>query len=156
MTKNIQINLEQISQKFKPLSNFDIEKISIPLNITNGTIINLDSEGSGTHWVCWIFRNDCDGNKILIFFDSVGESQYPLELVNILKSSEYPITQKIRNMKTFQKSDDPPICGHLCLAFLKYLNMDFDIYKCIDLFTETFQVNSNKIQWCRYISNMVK
>lgn len=47
MSENLQIVLNQISQKFKPLSNFDIEKISKKLNISNGTIINLDSEGIG-------------------------------------------------------------------------------------------------------------
>lgn len=154
---NKQINNNIISRKFKPLSNLDIDVIRKYLKINNGTILNLDSEGTGTHWVCWILKKNYNNEENYIFFDSIGDSQLPIELLNILNLSEKKNSdiRVIRNLNTFQKPYDPPICGHLCLAFLKYLNMDYYTEKCIDLFTEEFNQDFKKIQWCRYLSDIL-
>lgn len=73
-------------------------------------IINLgDLDSNGTHWTCYMRKYD---EKI--YFDSFGDSEPPVELVNYLgaKGLKY-------NSYGFQNFNDPPICGHLCLEVLR-------------------------------------
>lgn len=72
-------------------------------------IINLDdSDGPGTHWVCYKKR----GNKVL-YFDSYGDLPPPKELIRYLKGCEIKYNfDRYQDFDTFY-------CGHLCLKFLK-------------------------------------
>ena len=77
-----------------------------PRNIECG-VINLDSTiGSGTHWVAY-YKN----NKQIEYYDSFGNLQPPLELVEYLGGNiKYNYNQH-QNYDSFN-------CGHLCLKFL--------------------------------------
>lgn len=70
-------------------------------------IINLDSSiGAGTHWVAY-YKN----GEEKIYFDSFGNLQPPLEVINYLgKNVIYNYIQE-QKYNTFN-------CGHLCLKFL--------------------------------------
>ena len=73
-------------------------------------ILNLNnSNQSGSHWVAWL-KND---NK-KVSFHSYGDSIPVKEIVNYLgKDNLYYTTEQLQNY------NDPPICGHLCLDFIK-------------------------------------
>lgn len=73
-------------------------------------IVNLDnSSGSGTHWVAYN-----KNKKDVIYFDSFGNLQPPIELIKYLGyNMQY-------NYNSYQ-SYNTIICGHLCLAFLNQL-----------------------------------
>lgn len=122
---DLKSRLNEIANQFKPLTNFDIDRIRKDLNIEKGEIINLDSEGPGTHWVA-IFEE----NGVVYYFDSVGDSQVP-ELVQLTQTSIV-----CRNLKQYQDPElDPPICGHLCIKFLKCMNIyTLPIEKRLELF----------------------
>lgn len=70
-------------------------------------ILNLDNDsGNGTHWTAY-WKN---GSKA-VYYDSFGNLQPPIELVNYLNCSiKY-------NHKQYQTYDTVN-CGHLCLQFL--------------------------------------
>lgn len=72
-------------------------------------IVNLDDkEGPGTHWVAYKKKN----NQV-IYFDSFGNLQPPLDLMKYLGVGS------IVNYNHKQYQDyDTVICGHLCLKFL--------------------------------------
>lgn len=73
-------------------------------------ILNLNnSDQEGSHWVAWIKQ----GN-LKIYFDSYGNANPPRELVKYLGENNLRITSR-----KFQDYNDPPICGHLCLDFIK-------------------------------------
>lgn len=73
-------------------------------------VLNLqNSNQTGSHWVCWI-KND----NYKIYFDSYGDANPPIELVKYLGKNNMWL-----NEDRFQNYNDPPICGHLCLEFLK-------------------------------------
>lgn len=113
------------SKNIKPLSNFDIEnsikrkdfrgcfmKDELPNkpNKNECGVLNLqNSDQKGSHWVCWI-KND----NYKIYFDSYGDANPPIELVKYLGENNMWL-----NEDRFQNYGDPPICGHLCLEFLK-------------------------------------
>lgn len=71
-------------------------------------IVNLDnSTGPGTHWVAYKKL----GNDV-IYFDSFGDLQPPLELMIYLNVNKVKYNYiKYQNFDTFN-------CGHLCLQFL--------------------------------------
>lgn len=72
-------------------------------------IINLDNHiGPGTHWVAYYKTN-----QRVVYFDSFGNLQPPIELVKYL-GSECSI---FYNYERYQDFDDIN-CGHLCLTFL--------------------------------------
>jgi len=73
-------------------------------------ILNLNNSNQpGSHWVAWL-KND----EKKIYFDSFGDSPPPKEVVNYLgKDNLYYTTGQ------FQRYNDPPICGYLCLDFIK-------------------------------------
>lgn len=76
-------------------------------------IINLGgSESLGTHWTCY-FRNGAEK----LYFDSYGDSKPPRELVCYIGANNLKY-----NSYGFQKYNDPPICGHLCLEVLRRLS----------------------------------
>ena len=79
-------------------------------------ILNLNnSYQNGSHWVAWFKK----GN-FKFYFDSYGDTNPPKELINYLgKDNIYYNEDRLQNY------DDPPICGHLCLIFLKKLNKNF-------------------------------
>lgn len=82
-------------------------------NQTESGIINLDSIlSSGTHWTCY-FKN----NNSAVYFDSYGDVKPPKELVKYLN-----VTNLEYNTDKIQNYNDPPICGHLCLEFLKQIS----------------------------------
>ena len=71
-------------------------------------IVNLDdARGPGTHWVAY---RKC-GNDV-VYFDSFGDLQPPLELVNYLG---VPMIKY--NHERYQDYNSYN-CGHLCLKFL--------------------------------------
>lgn len=72
-------------------------------------IINLDDfNGPGTHWVAYYKKGQC-----VYYFDSFGNLQPPLELINYLGSEN----KILYNYKRYQNYDTV-ICGHLCIRFL--------------------------------------
>lgn len=90
-------------------------------------IINLDSIlSSGTHWTCY-FKN----NNNAVYFDSYGDVKPPKELVKYLNVANLEY-----NTDKIQTYNDPPICGHLCLEFLKRIsngdNINNILYKIKD------------------------
>lgn len=72
-------------------------------------IFNLNnSDEMGSHWVAWKIDNN-----MKIYFDSYGDSMPPKELVSYLGNDLY------YNTSRYQDYSDPPICGYLCLEFIK-------------------------------------
>lgn len=72
-------------------------------------IINLDnSEGPGTHWVCY----KRFGSKVY-YFDSFGNLQPPKEVEKYFNSAKNIFYNYER-----QQPNNTVICGHLCLEFL--------------------------------------
>lgn len=70
-------------------------------------IVNLDSSiGLGTHWVAY-YKKD----KHIEYFDSFGNLQPPIEIINYLGD-------KIGYNYTKHQNYDSFNCGHLCLIFL--------------------------------------
>ena len=70
-------------------------------------IVNLDdSNGMGTHWVAY-YKN----YNYKEYFDSFGNSQPPLEIVNYFK---FPLEYNYERKQKFNTFN----CGHLCLKFL--------------------------------------
>lgn len=73
-------------------------------------ILNLNtSNQNGSHWVAW-YKND----NFKFYFDSYGDANPPKELVKYLGEDNL-----CYNDRRYQDYNDPPICGHLCLEFLK-------------------------------------
>lgn len=113
----------------RPLTNIDLiefaKKIKIPnfrgvymrdampkkIKTYEKGIINLDnSTGAGSHWTAYKkFKNK------IIYFDSFGNLQPPLEVMQYFKSKE-PV-KILYNYNRFQKFNTF-FCGHLCLLFL--------------------------------------
>lgn len=72
-------------------------------------IVNLDnSEGSGTHWVCYKKLG-----STIYYFDSFGNLPPPKELQYYFKTAK----NVLYNYKR-EQPDETVICGHLCLDFL--------------------------------------
>ena len=71
-------------------------------------IVNLDKDsGPGTHWVAYKKQ----GQKV-IYFDSFGDLQPPIELMLYLNVNEVKYNpEKYQTYDTYN-------CGHLCLKFL--------------------------------------
>ena len=124
------MNINGIELPNRPLSNFDIDyyvnKLGIPsfrgtfmrdslpkkLLKSECAIVNLDdSDGPGTHWVCYWVDPDAS-----YYFDSFGLSM-PDELYDYLNK---PI---LMNELEIQDRNDV-ICGHLCLKVLKDLQVN--------------------------------
>lgn len=73
-------------------------------------ILNLEnSNQNGSHWTAWYKKGD-----FKIYFDSYGDANPSKELVKYLGKDNLWY-----NKERYQNYDDPPICGHLCLLFLK-------------------------------------
>lgn len=71
-------------------------------------IVNLDdADGPGTHWVAYRKRG-----KDVVYFDSFGDLQPPLDLMLYLGVDEVKY-----NPERYQDYDTYN-CGHLCLQFL--------------------------------------
>lgn len=112
----------------RPLTNFDLKKLSKIMKISlrgiymldnlpsknlpsEMAIVNLDkTSGSGTHWVAY---HKIDKN--VFYFDPIGNLQPPRKLVSYWN--------KERHMNIYYNIDQVQphnsiICGHLCLLFL--------------------------------------
>lgn len=101
----------------------------IPLRIECG-IINLEnSYQTGSHWTCYFKR---DNTKF--YFDSFGNARPPKELVEYLKKDNLQY-----NEDRIQNYNDPPICGHLCLAVLKYLSDGLDFHEIVNYRVREFK-----------------
>lgn len=75
-------------------------------------IINLDnSNGPGTHWTA--YRK---AGKKIVYFDSFGNLQPPVEVIQYFKSNGGPVEVTF-NYNVYQ-SFNTYNCGHLCLKFL--------------------------------------
>lgn len=88
-------------------------RTNLPRNIhQNETgIINLDDEDhAGTHWTAYKKY----GTRI-VFFDSFGNLQPPLEVKKYFNSNGY--CKILYNHEAFQTYNSYN-CGHLCLSFL--------------------------------------
>jgi len=73
-------------------------------------ILNLNNSNQpGSHWVAWLKIDN-----IKVYFDSFGDSPPVKEIVNYLGIDDLYYTTG-----QFQNYTDPPICGHLCLDFIK-------------------------------------
>lgn len=82
-------------------------------NIIECGVVNLgDSTTRGSHWICY-YKNKAKK----YYFDSYGDAKPPLELVTYLGGNKL-----YYNENRIQTYDDPPICGHLCLAVLYLLS----------------------------------
>lgn len=112
--------------QFLPLSTKDFIKDGIPVFMrdmippdtpvkTQYGVVNHDSiNGKGTHWVCF-FQHVEDG--AVYYFDPYGNANPPKELVRVFEDREIRY-----NKEQVQRMDeDHPICGHLCIAFLKMM-----------------------------------
>ena len=78
-------------------------------------VLNLDSsDGPGTHWTAWAVL----GTHIT-YFDSYGLPP-PKELV-LYWRSRWSLNAKplLYSTMKIQNRQDPPVCGHLCIEFLK-------------------------------------
>ena len=77
-------------------------------HVRESAIVNLDDvTGPGTHWVAYQKR----GSEV-IYFDSFGDLQPPLDLMNYFNVPEVKYNyERYQDFDTF-------ICGHLCLKFL--------------------------------------
>jgi len=121
----MKIDVEGIVLPNKPLSNFELIDVAKKLGIKNFRgvfvrdelpkkcknkecgILNLDdSDGNGTHWVCWFKKS----SKKLCF-DSYGLPP-PVELVNYMRRPVYYNSERVQ-------PDNEVFCGHLCLYVLK-------------------------------------
>lgn len=75
-------------------------------------VINLDNaDGPGTHWTAYKKHN-----QQVIYFDSYGNLQPPLEAIRYFNSNGP--SQILFNHHVYQKSSKSVHCGHLCLLFL--------------------------------------
>lgn len=101
---------------------------TLPRKISNKnecSIINNDSiKGPGTHWTCYkvIRKTSRKGKKYkdVYYFDSYGDLEPPLELIEYWKSDSLP-TNIFYNYERYQ-SDNSYLCGHHCLRELYSLN----------------------------------
>lgn len=111
--------------KYKELSNYDIEKILskkniringifskdlLPKKLLNGFyIVNMQNshDGNGTHWVCFLKKND-----EIFYMDSFG-SPAPIEIQNHFKNYYYN-DEQIQDV-------DSEACGYYCIAFIQYM-----------------------------------
>jgi len=88
------------------------DELAQKINMVKCGIINLkNSDQERSHWTSY-YKN----NNKKYYFDSYGNAPPPKELFKYL-GSENVIYNTIR----YQNYNDPPICGHLCLAVLKHL-----------------------------------
>lgn len=72
-------------------------------------IVNLDdSDGSGTHWVCYKKLGEH-----IYYFDSFGDLPPPKELQHY-----FHMAKEVRYNYDREQPDETSICGHLCLDFL--------------------------------------
>jgi hypothetical protein len=122
--------------RFHPLSTKDFIKEGIPVFMrdtmppdtavkTQYGVVNHDSiNGKGTHWVCFFHRpwspapeaQHIDDGAVY-YFDPYGNANPPKELVKVFEGREIRY-----NKEHVQKmEEDHPICGHLCIAFLKMM-----------------------------------
>ena len=89
------------------------DKLPQNINKVECGIINLnDYYQNRSHWTAYYKNNDKK-----YYFDSYGDAPPPKELVRYLGSKIL-----VYNKKRIQNYDDPPICGHLCLAVLEKLS----------------------------------
>jgi len=86
-------------------------------------IVNLDDvRGSGTQWVAYAKRGDH-----VIYFDSFGNLRPPKELVRYFGNGMTKIEYNRTPYQTYNQS----ICGHLCLQFLRTVDMyQFKVWQC--------------------------
>ena len=112
--------------EFMPLKTSDFTSFHIkvfmrdcipkPLLEKYGVINYDDASGKGTHWVCFYRTTP----KTAYFFDPYENANPPKELVHALGVD----TQIRINITNVQKKEEPyPICGHLCLTFLKLMEI---------------------------------
>lgn len=75
-------------------------------------IVNMDKQiGDGTHWVAYV-----KNNQGVLYFDSYGNLQPPIELTEYFRSGASHISIRynydmIQNFNSYK-------CGHYCLLFL--------------------------------------
>ena len=125
----------------KPLSNFDIIKITEQLHIPNFKgvfmrdeilnenlrsnecfVYNIDSkENPGTHWTCAFIQN----NKCW-YFDSYG-FQPPKEFLEYTENIENRWYSNFKIQTAYEV-----ICGHYCLYVLYYLSRGIPYYTILD------------------------
>lgn len=84
-------------------------------------IINLDDGANrGTHWACWIGNYYCDPFGI----------SPPIEVEQFSVEHNGPLN--LYNEHQFQKVNDPPICGYLCVMVINWWRYDKLSIKEID------------------------
>ena len=77
--------------------------------INESGIVNMDnSNGPGTHWVCYKRLGDT-----VYYYDAFGDLTVPKELEHYFRSAKTVMYNYER-----QQPDNTSICGHLCLEFL--------------------------------------
>jgi hypothetical protein len=95
-------------------------------------IINLaDERENGTHWVCFIIRN----NQCM-YYDSFGIT-YPNDVKKFIKQN--PNIQLYYNTDQVQHLDSST-CGFYCLAFINYCHNHpkQDLYYLLNIFNHQF------------------
>jgi len=111
---------------YKELSNYDIENIlknkqiringifskdKLPKQLSNGFyIINIQNsdDGDGTHWTCFLKKND-----EIFYMDSFG-SPAPIEVQNHFKEYYYS-DEQIQDINS-------EACGYYCIAFIEFMH----------------------------------
>ena len=88
-----------------------IRKKDLVLKDGENYIVNLDDNGSGSHWVAC-----CRMDNTVYYFDSFG-------LPPIREIEEIPDVEILYNNSTIQH-DNSTSCGWYCLKFLDYMNRD--------------------------------
>ena len=134
------IQVENVVLRNKPLSNFEIEDAVKKIGLKNFcgvflrdtlpkkpkrnecVIMNLDdTSGDGTHWVAWFKRGDKKW-----YSDSFGLPP-PTELNSYLLGDVFYPTERIRPRQEV-------ICGHLCLFVLKEMQKGQGLQEIINNF----------------------
>lgn len=86
--------------------------LPLKIRIRESGIVNLDDQhGPGTHWTAYVKHG---GN--ILYFDSIGHLQPPLELVKYFRGDgrRNNITYNFERYQHLNAYN----CGHLCLQFL--------------------------------------
>ena len=115
--------------QLKTTSGYDLIKygkqLGLNINITDSgslvnvrgrpkyVIINLDSEGPGTHWIAWHYDKELDRISI---FDPFGMPVDPRILRKAKKQAKIA-----RNCRMQVQSLTAESCGYWCLIFLYYM-----------------------------------
>ena len=106
-------DIERVARRLNLLS-FDIYNDDDKLKTRQG-IINLDSVGDGTHWVCFHFSSPSASSAINSYFDSFGGPPS--------RNIEHQLKPFVYSTYQIQKLDES-LCAAYCLYVLYMINIE--------------------------------